>query len=416
MPKTAAKDKVATQFAKTTPQPPRPPLVSNKPRKGVNTSNIPPKLLDDAAEEWLDQLTSVFERKSALAHMPLYEDQYPCPSVLVVNYGKVDHSASEPTQVNHWFYPCGAGMNPMTGAQNSKPLQAITQRVLGGGLAKFGAVLRPENVATIPACGLYGYITPGGSGPVDKPITAVPPNPSTLSPLSYELLDTPFLSGGNGLPGRDGNGLEFRTAAFGVRVTYISRLMDTEGFVEHYAPAEYPEEVNSNLSARDTAWRINYFGAKRSYCFYWTPNCDEIVYSQDNHDNLIAPDIGASTRFAIKLGGLNAGDVVRVEWMCIQEWTGHKAIPVQIPRTLTADVTHIVNALTLHRGSQHDEKDIAGNMRKGQSLKMITSGVKVLSHPMLRRAINAAPGVMKDIGEVVGAVKSAGKVLLGLLG
>lgn len=369
-------------------------------------------LLDPQASAWMNQLTDLFERDAPLVHMPLAEDQFPCPSTLVVNYGRFDTQVgSGEDGMRAWFTPCGVPSAPGQGQDPSEELDAISFTDSLGRTCKPGVVLKPMQVGANPEqFAVAGILQHGTFGIGDMPNSV---NSSTGVGLAYEDLTSPFMSG-NGFASNTSTGQQFRTAAFGVRVTYVGRLADTEGYVEHYAPAEYAYGGESSFQRRDQAYRLRTFGVQKTHEFYWTPNCDEIRYSLDMGSGSI-PGYTLTSRFGIQIGGMQTGDKVRIEYICVQEWAGNKAIPTQIPRSLTPDATHMVNAITLHRGAHHVEEDAIGKVSRPKRLTTLASGIKALSHPWLHKAISAAPDAINNVKAAHSAASKVYSVIAGLL-
>jgi hypothetical protein len=392
-----------TQIAITKRNVTRPPLVVNK--KAL-PKPLQAKVLDPKAEAWLEQLTTVFERKGQLQPMPLFEDQFPCPTTMAVNYATTNFTITAGNQmIDSWHYPCGVPIGGAAGDDANKPLTGSAVTSAAASVGKLGPILQTATVNGWPA--LWQY-QPEATAMNDYAL------PSACLPTVYEALSSPFYSGATGAAGQ-ATGEEFRTAAYGVRITYMSKLADTEGYVEHYAPAEYPSNLSavSAYSRRDQAYRINYFGVKKSFCYFWTPNCDEIPFSLDVCDSALSNQ-RIPSRFAIRVGGLTEGEKIRMEIICVQEWTGAKAVATQIPRTLTPDSTHVTNALTVHRGAQHDQEE-GGVITRGVKLSHLAAGHKAIAHPLWRQIVDHAPAAIEDFKKVAEAGKKVGKALFALL-
>jgi len=403
----APKKKIKTIYSKTSAHPAYPASVASRAPKPPKLRLAHGDLVDQAGGEWLDQLTDVFDRTGPLAHMPLYEDQFPCPTSMAINTGTETVAISgSNTCINAWLTPCGAPVGAAAGDDLVDPLTSVAFADATVTNVKLGPILHPLTAGWECSPGVFKQIV-GDTTPTEAFFT------NTVTAFRYDPLVSPFSSGGTGAQGIQ-NGEQFRTAAFGIRVTFMGKLSDTEGYVECFQPAEYTDAVAGVHVKRDQAYRLNYFGTERSFTYYWTPNCDEVKFSMDTFDTVYSARY-IPARMAIGVGGLVAGDKIRFDFVCIQEWAGRSAIATQVPRTLSVDAPHITNMLTLHRGAQHDETSIQGKKVPGKPLKQLTAGVKVVSTPWLKKAIAAAPGIISDAKYLATAAVQGAKVIAGLL-
>jgi len=338
-------------------------------------------LVDPELQAWAKQLTHLFDRESTdPVHMPMYENNFPCPSTISVNYAveNVTMTGSNST-LCCWFYPDGTTAETL-GVDTEHKLKATNFTSATAAACCIG-----PNVGTsrLMCAGFYqqGIATAGWiTGGVGTASTQIP----------YQARSNPL---------EPAAGDEFRTAAFGIRVTFMGKLSDTEGSIMFFAPAEYPEGGESWYSyLSDSSTRRRFFGDGRSQEYYWHPTCDEIPFAGFTTGVTTG---GYPSRLALVCDNLAPGDKVMIEVISIQEWTGLGAIPSQVPRTQSPDSTHAVNALVSGRGIINGEK----RANKAALVKRVAAH-KVVATPLLAAlsgyASSAARGV-KHAESIVGS-------------
>jgi len=302
---------------------------------------------------WLKQLSSMFDRSMRPVSMPLFKDLYPCPTTIVGNVGSANIlMAASNTNVVFQFWPNGVtlpgnsaqqiGANGIfSGAVNGRlgpNLDSVTNRSTAGGFFQTTAVLA-ENAS------------------VSSVLTA-------LTPLLYDPLVNPFPSGqaASSAP----TGMQFRTAGFGVRFSFVGKLTDTEGYVEWYAPYELPNAAPVTLIRglrKDPTYRRAYFSDHRTFDFFWEPTCDDIEFSQDNGD-LATVTSAISRHFAI-IGGLAPGDKIEVEYVHFQDWTGHRGLATAVPVYVAQNPAALTNTILATHGSVNDNQNDNSNEGHG---------------------------------------------------
>jgi len=354
----------------------------------------------------MEQLDTVFVRRGELVSMPLAEDQYPCPSTLVVNGATTNVTmATGEVGINLWLTPCGVP-DPTPGSDQLCDMR-MTCSDGGAGSTNVmpGVILHPDGGAVSSQVfmqRLSAYNEEMYSSFV----------PADVSAVWNDNLSSPFnVSNGNALIKETGTG--FRTAAFGIRITYTGKLTDTEGYLDFYAPAEYESsDTLAYFSRRDPAYRRVSFGTKRTHTFFWAPNCDEIKYAKDmGAVNYTSYAANVPARMGLALRGVAEGDKFNIETICIQEFNGQRAIPTQIPRTLTPDAVHLVNTLEQHRGTHHG---VDG--KPGHKMSAVATGMKVSTIPWFQHAIERVPEYLKDAKHYVDVAKKGAAVVGQLIG
>jgi len=285
---------------------------------------------------WLKQLNRVFDRNVRPVSMPLFKDLYPCPTTIVANLGSANVLMAN-TNLVCQFWPNGSTIG------NSTLQSGVSGTTIGGITSRIGPNL---NSATLPTS--VGCIYQTTSALAEAALVA--PALATTNALLYDGLINPFPSGNTGTSGA--NGMQFRTAAFGVRFSFVGKLADTEGYVEWYAPYELPN-ANPGVVIRslrkDPSYRRCYFSDQRTFEFFWEPTCDDIEFSQDNGDNATVTSVN-SRHFAI-LGGLASGDKLEIEYVTFQDWTGVRALSTSVPVYVAANPSALANTVLATHGS-----------------------------------------------------------------
>lgn len=366
-----------TGVKQTNPTPKKPPMAAKKVSareerdqvvEYIRKNSKERDLLDPCAHQWLEQLHDVWTRRGDPVGMPLFEDNFPCPTIVAKAYGSTPITvATGMNQIHLWGFPNGctsAAGNPGipildAAAHSTQFVDAAGQEI------NLGPLLHPVGNGAASGLVYFQSATAGNVAPVLTLTTA----------LQYDRVDTPFLM--------TQDGTEFRTSSYGVRVTFIGRLIDTEGYIEFAAPYELPNRNEATTGFRaDRSYRREFFGDKRTHEFVWQPNCDDVKFSLDAP--AVPEGTGDPSRFFMTIAGLQPGDKFIVETFCVQEFTGRKAIPVQTAKKLTQDATHVVNALVSGHGSVN--KPSLGQTRAPR-LATLATAHKVNGHPLLRRIL-----------------------------
>lgn len=346
--------------------------------KGRLASSIP---LDPAVDAWSEQLTDLFHRKSKVVGCPLFESNFPCPTTLVTNYatsglsGQIAYGIICPVQGA--YYDVGDEKYHSGSATFAGPVTRGVGPIMSGAVNKTvaGVVVN----GTMADC--YA-------------------NTTTSTAIDWPQLSSPFNSGTSAA-------MDYRTVAYGVRITFTGPLSETEGWVEMVQPYE-PMYGTSAASAfdqfrRDRSYRKDYFSSKRTYEYYYSPTCDDIKFVQDKSNTALAAS-EVSSRFCLRIGGLKTTDILQIEFVAVQEWVGHLSIPTQQPRLVTPDATHVVNALVAGHGALN-QKGEPNHAQIARAMKVATHG-----HSWLKSITDSARPLLEDARAAVDIVKAGAKV------
>lgn len=333
-------------------------------------------LVDPDVAAWSRQLTNLFISKDAPVGMPLFEDNFPCPTTVVTNYGAKEVTAVLGTEeIQCWG--CVNGAETDTFAFSVARTDQDLHAAIYGPNVSYGAQ-KPVGLQ-------YIHVAPGTAMPATR-------KPSTSSSVFLETLRQPFEA--------STTSMEYRTCAYAVRVTFIGKLTDTEGFVEFAAPWELPK-VTDFLSSykRDVSHKLKFFSSQRTHTFNWAPACNDVIFAEND---LSSSDIDMGTRFLLRIGGLAAGDKLLIEVIKITEYTGALTVSTQQPRRQSPDATHVLNAMVTHNGHVNDDR--------GPRFEHVVGAHKMISHPWLRKAIDNGEDFLKDATKAAGVVKAGAKL------
>jgi hypothetical protein len=324
----------------------------------------------------MKQLTSVFSgHETTLVDMPLAEDAWSCPSVLAYGYADETITAPNSNPISIWGFPGGI-RHP---ANDWDEGEFATCDFSGADKTNLGSIVSADG--DYQGC-MAAWSTVDSGMHVSS---------STSNAIKFPLTVVPFQSGSVGNASE--TGYQARTVAFGIRVSFIGALADTEGFVEFVSPAEYlGVGPSSTLEASrgDPSFRRHFFGVDRTHTFYWTPNCDEVKYLS-NFGNTKHVLVALNTRFLLRLGGLDTGDKILVEVAAIQGFTGNETSSIAIPRPVSVDSQHVINTLQIFRGQHHPHSDPAERKSEGGvDLVPLAAGIKARATPALNAISNAA--------------------------
>jgi hypothetical protein len=307
--------------------------------------------------------------------MPLAEDSWGCPSIVTYGYADETITVANSNPVSIWGFP--GGLRHPANDWNQGEFSTVT--FVGAEEVNFGSIVTADG-------GFVGCMA--GWSAIDSGLHM---SSSTTNPITFPVTVVPFESGSIGDSLETGH--QARTVAFGIRVSFIGPLNDTEGFVEFVSPAEYlGQGLGSTLEANraDASYRRHFFGVDRTHTFYWTPNCDEVKYLS-NWGNSKHGSVAANSRFLLRLDGLDTGDKILVEVAAIQGFTGNETAPLAIPRPVSVDSQHIINTLQVFRGQHHPRSDPAKRKAEGGvDYVPLAAGMKARATPALRAISNAA--------------------------
>lgn len=350
---------------------------------------------------WLDQLTSVFDgHETGLVDMPLAEDNWGCPSTLAFGYTDTELVATGAGGFAIWGYP--GGIRDVGGDLTLGEASVCT--FSGASTYNCGSIVSADP-GTINGC-MAGYLE-GGT-------TNLNVDSTTVTAITFPNVTRPVILGKSGAS-TVLTGCQVRTVAYGIRVSYIGKLSDTEGFVDFVSPPEYTTfNVTGGTMTEnrpDASFRRHFFGVERTHTFYWTPNCDEVKYMQ-NYGNTKHAGVTLNSRFMLRIDGVETGDKFLVEVAAIQGFTGNRTANVVIPRPVSVDSQHIINTLQVHRGAHHPTSDKADRKPRGaRNLKAIAAGHKARSTPALQYITQGANFVMKHWDDIEKAGAAGAKAL-----
>jgi hypothetical protein len=307
--------------------------------------------------------------------MPLAEDSWGCPSIVSYGYADSSITAASTSPISIWGFPGGL-RHP---ANNWDEGEFSTVTFAGPEHVNLGSIVTADG--GFPGC-MAGWST------VDSGLHMAT---STTTPIKFPVTVVPFESGN--VANSQETGYQARTVAFGIRVSFIGPLTDTEGFVEFVSPAEYlGDGLGLTLEANrsDASYRRHFFGVDRTHTFYWTPNCDEVKYLS-NFGNTKHGNALCNSRFLLRLDGLAAGDQILIEVAAIQGFCGNETAPLAIPRPVSVDAQHIINTLQVFRGQHHPHSHPAERKAEGGvDYVPLAAGMKARASPALRAISNAA--------------------------
>jgi hypothetical protein len=283
-----------------------------------------------------------------------------------------------------WFWPAGnlggfdtAG-NPLPYGLTGFTATASSLDPASSAARQFGPILSGDDPSALnAAAGVWAYRN--SALPI---FYTIPPGTSATTPvnsLQWDGLINPF-----SIPGANSD-VKFKCTAFGVRVTYVGKLTDTEGYVDFYNPYAWVGDPQTPRTLdslrRDPSHRRIYFGNNRTASFVWHPNCESASYASIYRQAEVQLR-GVPARLALEIGGVAAGDKFEIEYVGFQEFTGHPAVPTNTPAPVAADVVHLANAIP----------ELRGKMNKGSSegptstLANHVQASKVIEHSGLKAA------------------------------
>jgi len=398
------------QRARARPREPREPgglqisRLPGPPSNLVKTS-VP---VHDAVENWSDLLFDPFSARAEGVYTPLSTTLVPCPSSKVRNYGTTGFTMPAGHVVaTMYFYPSGS--LTVDGLQGFGTNALVTPPTV----QQFGPMLDGTNQLTQLAAA--GMLTTDIGTPIQK---TTPPVGVTMTAMPWDTLKNPFT-----IPTLTSD-VKFKLTAFGVRISFVGKLTDTEGFVDFYNPYHWtgtpddPKDLSS--LRRDPSHRREYFSNKRTHTFVWHPNCESASYASQDRVTLFNPADKVS-RFMLQVSGVEAGDKFEVEYIGFQEFTGHPAISTNTPSPITPDLVHVANAIPEMKGKMNRG---ASNGRR-TNLAQHVAAQKVMASKALTVAlpsnVRSAPTadrpskVLQHITQGAGTAMKVASTLLPLL-
>lgn len=326
---------------------------ANRNLRGLDTTRLPtpPNLkhakvpVSDKVTAWSNLLKEPFSAESAGVYPPITNNVVPCPSTKVRNYGTTAiEILPGKTHVGMWLYPEGILTVNGLRATMMDPLflTDVPYTVMG-------PVLDGADIAQSAAIGVYYQADVSSDAFLTTPPVALSGSVQVV-PMPWDQLQNPFA-----VPKADSD-VKFRNTAFGIRISYAGRLLDTEGFVDFYNPFVWPatpaEPRTMASLRRDPSHRRIYFGNQRTATFVWHPNCESSQYGKFDRSGNFDPDTFVS-RMMLSIGGVESGDKFEVEYIGFNEYTGHPAIATNTPSPVALDVTHLANAIPALNGKMN---------------------------------------------------------------
>jgi hypothetical protein len=320
--------------------------------------------VDPALERWCRLQADPFNAPYNGVYWPINKDGFPCQRSLMRGTASWDITVGATfTDMVAWFFPTGYwdGYNlswrPVTYVGGiTRMLGPACNTIVGGG----GLVTQTESIcfaagqtATFAALDTM-QVTPGGAAAQWYYYES---NPEFLYP---EIQNGPGAMNG-------------RTIAYAVRVSFVGALSNTRGYVEFVQPTEYPAGLNGatngtlSSNRRGPAYRKHFFSDERTFTYVWEPICDEIDDS---------PILGTSTptvspltsRLALHVGGVVAGDIITIDVITMQEFSGKTVAGSSIPTTQSKDAVHLANTIVREYGAVNSGSGPDGRETPGKSL------------------------------------------------
>lgn len=356
-------------------------------------------IIDEAVVRWSKLVSDPFNANPRGVYMPLAEDMFPCDATSMENYSTFTLEVGAGRELQIYPFPDP----PRTNGEDSQHYRLASP--LSGADSIPGIPLDTIVAGQQVPGWAFGYriVSAGASMPLFV-------NSQSLNAVPYDKLSIPTVISDT----TSSAALEtFRTMAYGVRVTFISKLMDTEGWVEAATPYEYPGTPNGGGGTlgqlrKDPSWRRHFFGDKREFTFTWHPNCDSVKYSSITAGT---PGVeGLITRLPVRVGGLGDGDQVMIEIVHHMQLTSPTFGFINIPNPVTPDFVHVQNAIADNHGAQN--RDSAGRKRDLHQAAMVQ---KIAKHPHLKHVISKL-GAAATKGVAAGGLFMGGKALLSAAG
>lgn len=363
------------------------------------------QMCDPMVHAWSELLDDPFEAPFQGVYMPLAEDNFPCPSMQVRNYAEDTIRGVTGEQCIVQCY----SQAPMDPALSEGEETFIAPATFAGAISAYPFIV--PNASTYGPSVAAAYQWAANNDTLNAAS-------SLLTPIRFDSDQNPVLSLGT----NQSNDYQLRTIAWGVRVSFISALQETEGWVEFIEPFEGQFSTTASGSfngmRRTPSYRRRFFSDHRTHTFVWKPNCEAIKYAG------IVPEAPASrnvpARSWLRIGGLKDGEEVMIEIMCTQELVARKYAGLSRPTHVSPDAIHVQNALASYPGGNGD-MTANGRITKMTTLAHEVVAHKVASHPVLHKLAGlggsyfAGKGLIDSAREYVAkemprALRAAGKV------
>jgi hypothetical protein len=353
-------------------------------------------------KKWSDLLKDPFAAPSGDVYCPITSNLIACPSTKVRNYGTANLDGAE--EMVGWLYPQGR-------ASSVGPF--LSNAIVAGGLissnqdSQVGPILKNE-AAPIALCGFVSRRTSALTVPFTTS-PAVQTGSPKLDGLAWDALENPFE-----VP-KAGGDMKFRNTAFAIRISYVGKLVDTEGFVEFFNPYHWPQEsadgyaVQLDTLRRDPSYKRFYFSANRTVTFVWSPNCESVDFASIvDADYSLPKDLFSRMMFRIK--GIQPTDIIEFEYIGFQEFTGHTTISSQTPSENTVDSVHLGNAISKLRGRMNERGPEKSDLEK------LTIKGKLKAHPLTRTAMMTLPKHVTKSANIKSGVGKIAKTVSDIAG
>jgi hypothetical protein len=329
-------------------------------------------------------LSSSSAELAAKIKMPLYVDNWACPSVRHSGFGSA--SLTGATSYTLWFAPDG-----LTNGVDDEHFPLCTMVDAASHLV--GVTLGKSAVLQGTA---GGYVT-GLS-------TTTTPTVAAVSPLFFDLTTTPWVQPTGS---QKSSFLEGRCISFGVRFTFNSPILDTAGYVEKIDCYEQ-DGMSADLfraDRTDPSYERRYFrDGTASFCH--TIQCNSPVWKRLPQQSS-AQDTVVRFPFMFQVHGLVAADEIQVEYISHMEYTATTNTQVLTPSTTTAQSIHVQNAVSLASGQPKaiEAAMVQSFVRHEPGLaKKVVNGVRLASDAY--RGFKFVVTELGTIAEEVGAALS----------
>lgn len=368
----------ASPYARTTP-PPRTPVGFGG-RRAVKLK--PEQLCDPMVESWTELMKDPFEAPSQGVYMPLHEDNFPCPVFSARNYATADIVGTTGQEVLIRCYPEAIELN-----DNIMQFKRATFAGVGPPSGFQGIILNSSlSDATGVSTGIAAsYHTSTGANNLIQ-------FTNNDTPIRYDAVTTPVIN----ILESARTDIQCRTIAYGVRVSFISQLQNTEGWVEFIQPYEGGFGIGAAQSGftanrRSPEYRRRFFSDHRTHTFVWSPNCDSIKMA-DFDTNAPTTD-STFSRMYLRLGGLSTGDIIMTEIVCNQEYTGRSFQGFTTNTHVTPEAIHVSNALATYHGQGNADRTANGKLTRVKSMAHEIAAHKLSSHPLASRILHQIVGM-----------------------
>jgi hypothetical protein len=165
-----------------------------------------------------------------------------------------------------------------------------------------------------------------------------------------------------------------RCIAYAIRISMISEVQGTRGYVEFFQPTEMPGGatavagyVNSMSSnRRGPAYRRHFFSMERTFTYVWEPICDDIEEALIMGTASVVQALSPS-RLALHVGGVDSTAAFTIEVISITELAGRTFAAMASPGTQSPDADHLTNAMVREYGQTNGGRGLDGREISGRS-------------------------------------------------